>query len=310
MLKTISLLLVLAPAAAVAQDATGISGPVAGFVFDAALHALRPIVGVPGASYLGEPAVTDIDRAVVSPDGASALAVRGGRVLFVSGLRSAAPASAALDCIEGVDRIAWSPGGAVAAVYSSGSRQAQIIRDLPSAALPQRAIGVPDPVTTLAVSSAGDLIVGMESGLFLLDQAGAARLLAPATRPLAVSFRGQDLFVADAAGRILAIENFAAAPAVSLFTDAVTAPVGLQVSADGKRLFVAGAGASRLIAFDVAGRYAVGEAVLDSPPAELRGSGGRNLWLLNPDRSAAEPLYIATGEGDPAVWFVPDGRRQ
>jgi hypothetical protein len=160
------------------------------------------------------------------------------------------------------------------------------------------------------VSSSEDLIVGTESGLFLLDQAGAARLLAPATRPVAVSLLGRDLFVADAAGRILAIENFAAAPAVSLFTDAVAAPVGLQVSADGKRLFVAGAGSSRLIAFDVAGRYAVAEAELDSPPAELRASGGRNLWLLNPERSGAEPLYIATGEGDPAVWFVPDGRQQ
>ena len=60
MLKTISLLLVLAPAATLAQDGARVDGPVAGFVFDADRHALRPILGVPGASYLGPAVVSGV----------------------------------------------------------------------------------------------------------------------------------------------------------------------------------------------------------------------------------------------------------
>ena len=310
MLKNLPLLLLLVPAAALAQDGTRIGGPVAGFVFDGAQQAIRPIVGVPGAAYLGAPIVTGLDRAAISPDGGSALAVRGSRTVLITGLRSGDAAIAPLDAIEDVDRIAWSPEGALAAVYSAAHRQAQIIRGLPAAPAPQTPFPVDGTVSVFAISSAGDAIVGTESGVSRTGGDAAPQLLAPAIQVSAVAFHGADLFVADAAGRILSIENFAGAPAVSLFTDTVAAPVGLQVSADGARLLVAAAQPNRLLAFDIAGRNAIAETQLDAAPVELRAGGGRNLWLLNPDREGGQPLYIVAGDGEPAVWFVPEGREQ
>jgi hypothetical protein len=299
-------LMLLSVPAALPQD--GVSGPVAGFVFDAALHALRPIMGVPGSSYLGAPLVGDLDHAAVSPDASLALGVSGGRLVLVSGLRGGMPTTAPLDAMPDIDRIAWSPDGALAAVYSSAGHQFQIIRDLRSRPTPDAPIAFDDPITLVAISPAGDLVAGTGSGVFRL--AATPRLLAPADRPVAVAFRDRDLFLADASDRILTIENVASAPAVSVFTGDVSVPVGLQVSADGRLLFVASAGSRRLVAYDIAGRFPAAQAELDSAPTELRPGGGRDLWLLNSGNAAAEPLYIATGGSGLSVWFVPDGRDQ
>ena len=52
---------------------TRFAGPVSGIVFDAKAKSLRPIMGVPGASYLGNALAADMDLAAVSPDGKFAL---------------------------------------------------------------------------------------------------------------------------------------------------------------------------------------------------------------------------------------------
>src|SRR6266542_3400814 len=205
MTKIIPFLILLAPPAALPQDGVRVTGPVAGFVLDSAQHALRPILGVPGSSYLGAAVIQAVDRAAVSPDGRSVLMISGGRLLLVSGLRGAAPAALPIETIEGIDRIAWSPNGALAAIYSSAARQAVILRDLANTPAGGAPIRFEDAVTALAISSGGDLVVGSESGVFLLAADAAPRLLTPATRPIAVGFCGQDLFIAEAAGRILMV---------------------------------------------------------------------------------------------------------
>src|SRR5438093_11232816 len=95
------LLLLLAPAAALPQDGAPVSGPVAGFVLDSERHALRPILGVPGSSYLGPAVMPEVDYAAVSPDAGSALVVSAGRLLFVSDLRGPGPAAVPIEAIEG-----------------------------------------------------------------------------------------------------------------------------------------------------------------------------------------------------------------
>ena len=45
--------LCLAPLSANAQNSGRIEGPISGVIFDRSSRALRPMIGVPGASYLG-----------------------------------------------------------------------------------------------------------------------------------------------------------------------------------------------------------------------------------------------------------------
>ena len=309
MLKTVSLLLCLVPLAATAQVGTRLAGPVSGIIFDAQARALRPMLGVPGASYLGAALAADLDAAVVSPDGERALAVSGGQLLLVTGLKSAVLAAPVDGAIAGVDRMAWSADGAYAAVYSSGGASAQVLREAGAAAGP--AMPVAFAVTALAVGTDGDVAAGAADGVYLLAAGSAPRLLAPMGRVSALAVRGTSLYAADVAnGSLWTIGNFASSAEAALFAEGVDSPVGVQVSADGRRLFVASADSRIVRLFDVASRTAVRQVELEVTPTELTGFGGRDLWLLNSGGSGADPLYVATGGDDAAAWFVPAGRQQ
>jgi hypothetical protein len=304
MRKTLSFLLLLLPLAAAAQTATRVAGPVSGIVFDRNARALRPMLGVPGASYLGDALLANLDAAAVSPDGDLALASLEGRPVLISGLKSLAPSATALDVLAG-DRFLWSSDGAWAAVCSRSG--AQVLRDIRTNPAAGPAIDLPADATALALGNGGDLVAGFEAGLYLLTAGSAPRLLAPLAAASAIAFRGADMFAASGE-QIWMVENFASAPAASVFIEDAGAVVGLQFSADGKRLFAADAKNRLLKAFETASRAAAGQAELDCAPSELAPFGSRNLWLLNSDPNGTAPLYVATGAGDPASWFVPAGR--
>lgn len=309
--KTLSLLLCLAPVAAVAQEAARLSGPVSGIIFDSKLHALRPMVGVPGASYLGDALLTGLDAASVSPAGDRALAAAEGRLLLVTGLRDAAVQSVVLDgAIDAVDNIAWSSDGAFAAVYSSAGASAQVVRDAARNAAAGTAIDVPFAVSALAVGADGEIVAAAAGGVYLLAPGAAPRLLAPMAGAAALAVRGTSLYAADAAaGQLWLIEHFATSPAASVFADGLESPVGVALSADGKRILVASSQAKTVRVFDAASRAAVRQVDLDVTPTRLAGFGGRDVWLLNA-ADGTDPLFVATGGDEPAAWFVPAGREQ
>ena len=73
-----------------AQTSAGVAGPVTGFVYDTQLGAVRPMLGIPGAAYLGNVVATGLGAASVAPDGSAALAMQqNGKLVLYTGLRSA-----------------------------------------------------------------------------------------------------------------------------------------------------------------------------------------------------------------------------
>ena len=75
--------------------------------------------------------------------------------------------------ISGVDRFAWSPDGAAAVVYSSDSRQAQILRKLDGAPTVDSAIDfstLGGPLTALAFD--GKQALAGAGGVYLADSSG------------------------------------------------------------------------------------------------------------------------------------------
>ncbi|HWQ56553.1 MAG TPA: hypothetical protein VN442_22895 [Bryobacteraceae bacterium] len=296
-----------------AQEGTAVSGPVSGFVFDQNTGALRPMLGMPGAAYLGEPLLAGVEAAGIAPDGTAALAVMEGRLYLASGLKTAEPVTAAVEsAIEGADRFAWAPDGSSAAVYSSKSGRAQILRGLekaPSAGEPFELSALPGAVSALAI--AGDLVIAgvadAEAGGLYAARAGETpRLLAKASQPAAITVAGRDLYFADRErGQVWQIGEFAGDATPLLFAEGLEAPVGVQVS--GKRLFVANAGNNTLEVFDLDARASSGRIALDAAPATLEDFGGRSLWLLNSAAADGGPLYVLDGAADPAVYFVPAG---
>lgn len=314
MSKTLFYLLCAVPLIGAADDRTAISGPVAGVVFDQPSGALRPVLGVPGAAYLGSSLATGIDAAGVSPDGSAALAVRGGSLFLVTHLKDPAPVWTSIDgAIGAADRFAWSSD--TAAVYSSASGQAQILRQLsdnPAASPAIDLSGLPGPASALAL--AGDsLLIGVQSpgggGVYLATADAAPQLLATATNPAAIIVAGTDLYFADHdTGQVWQVQSFREQPAVMLFADGIDTPAGLQLSAG--RLFVAAAGSQTLVVYDVSSRAAVASVDLEFTPTRLDPLGSPSILLMNAVADPSQPLYIADTSGNPAVYFVPVGREQ
>ena len=306
------LILCLMPMLAVAANDPTVAGPVSGFVFDSSAGALRPVVGVPGAAYLGDAMVSGLTLAAPSPDGSSALAVREGQLALLSGLKSTMEWNAIEGVIDGVDLIAWSPDGNIAAVYASGTARVQVLRSMTKSPAAAEALAVAGHVISLAVDNAGNIAAAVEaSGVFRIGSDGAV-MVAPAAKPVGLAFApGGDLFFADQDGsEVWQVANFARDAAAMSFAAGLGTPVGLQISPDGSRLFAADAGNQNVVVYDVAARAASGTMALDTAPALLAPLGSTSLWLLNGPAGNQDPLYVLDGSVSPAVYFVPAGRDQ
>jgi DNA-binding beta-propeller fold protein YncE len=299
-----------------AQSSAGVAGPVTGFVFEAQSGQILPMMGIPRTAYLGAPVLTGLAAAAVAPDGSAVLAVeRGGHLVLDTGLRGPTPAAVSIPgAIGSVDGFAWAAEATTAAVYSSSSRQAQIIGGIgpsPSAGAPIDLSDLPGPLSTLACDGQY-LIMGAAGngtgGIYVANGAAGIQRLAAARNPSAVVVSGPDLYFADTESQqIWQIQSYARTPAVLLFADdrGISNPAGLQVSADGKRLYVANAGNRTLAVYDIASRAPLQTLALSCTPTRLDPFGSRSVFLLN--ATGQGPLYVLSDDGPSqlAVYFVP-----
>ena len=320
--RLLPVIVCLLPLLGFCEDRTSVNGPVAGLVFDPQLHALRPLIGVPGAAYLGLPLVSGLDAASVAPSGFSALVVREGRILLFRGVNADPPTLELENAITDADVFAWSADGAVAAIYSSRDRSAQIWKNLatvPEVVSRMALADVPGKVVALAIGASNEhLVAALESedqgGVYLLQAGAASSLLLRAGSPVSVITSGSDLFVADKTrDQIWQVTRYQDRAAPMIFADAgsgLASPVGMQLSEDRKRLFVANAGSKSLVAFDLETRSVIHSMALDAEPAMLGSLGAKSVWLLNTGTEGLQPWFIADGGPSPSVYFVPAGREQ
>jgi len=301
-----------------AQEAR-LSGPISGWVFDGATHSLRPIIGMPGASYLGDPLVAGLDWAAVAPEGNQALALRAGNLYAVRGLEG----NPAWTLIEGglpsPGRIAWNASASVAVLSSSAESRLQFVRNLGEGPVAGAPIDLPGRVLALALDRAGErAVVGIEAeqegGLYLVSQAEPPRLLARLGRPAAIALAAndRDLFVADRASRqIWEFRNFRQEATPLLFAEDGSGDsdaVGLALSRDGRLLFVASQSGKTLDAYALESRSLFSRSALDYEPSLLEPLSGRVLFLLKSSGNGREPLLVLDTSREPTVYFVPVGR--
>jgi DNA-binding beta-propeller fold protein YncE len=301
--------------AAWAGSSASVGGPVTGFVFDSQTLAIRPMLGIPGAAYIGTPVASQVAAASVSPNGSAAFAIQLGHLVLYTGLRSASPATVTIDgAIAGVDHFAWAADGTTAAVYSSKSLQAQILTNLaqtPAAGALIDLSGISGTVAALAFDGQR-IIAGATStdsgGIYVAGAQTALERIAPASSPSAIALAGANLYFADhQSQQIWEVESYAKTPAAVLFAadSGISAPVGLQLSADGQRLYAANAGNQKLAIYDVASRSPLQSIDLDFAPTGLDRFGASSVYLLS--SSGPGPLHVLS-DGNTAkiaVYFVP-----
>ena len=176
-------------------NAGGIGGPIVGYVPEPAAQAVRPILGIPGASLMGERLTVGLEMraAAVSPQQDYMLVVSADGSASVIDLRDTPVARA----IEGVraSRIALSPNGATA-VLSGHNLQVvpgceaatalQIIKNLPSQ---------PSVASVVEACGIGAFAVS-DDGAVLFESGGTLFSAAPGGEARPVPFAGQVSLIA------------------------------------------------------------------------------------------------------------------
>lgn len=328
-----SLIILLVSASLTAQT-SAIRGPVSGFVHDGSTRAVRPVIGIPGAAYLGPAVASGVDFASVAPDGRRALVLSGGTLYFVRGLRSGELRWRILEQRTSADRAAWSPDSRAVAVWSAAAQRLRLWRGLGdevpgarrrvtrgtqfrssragSPVAPQLDdLGVIDgEVTAMAVGANGDVFFATPGGLYEARENALASLIAQIDEPAAIAAAESALFVADRArGEILEIRYSKGAPDVRLFAGpgrGIDDPTALAVIDGGRTLVVAEAEPRRLMFFDTASRDLTGQLQVVIRPTRLV-SLTQRLFLLNSRTSASDTLYVLDSSGPPTVYFIPAG---
>lgn len=311
-MRSISLAILVALAAAslaLGTGAGGIGGLVSGVVYDEPSRSIRPVVGAPGASYLGEPMAQDLDAVWPAPDGDQALVLVGGAAWWLKGLRNGTLEWQALPALAGSpELVAWALDSSAAAVHAAGRVMLVDPAGGASASFSAEALG--GPILSLAVTG-GDVLAGVDGvGLYWLNSGGPARLLVRLAQPgpLVVTRSGRLLVADRAREEILEIRNWRESAEVLLFANAsagVADPAAMAASSDGK-LLVASSTGRKVAFFDLASGALLRWVPLDFEPTRLQPLDDGTSWLLTERRRAGDVLEVLTAAGDePAVFFIP-----
>jgi len=238
--------------------------------------------------------------------------------VLYTGLRSASPGTVTVaDAIAGVDHFAWTADGTGAAVHSSKSGLAQILINLaqtPAAGAPIDLSGMPGTLAALAfdgqriIAGAASTNSSDSGGIYLAGTQTALQRIAAAASPSAIVLAGANLYFADRQSQqIWEVEGYAKTPAAVLFASdsGISAPAGLQLSADGQRLYAANAGNRKLAIYDVASRSPVESIDLDFTPTGLDRFGDSFVYLLNSGGQGPVHVLSDANTAKIAVYFVP-----
>ncbi len=302
--------------ASIASAQTGVlSGPVAGYVFDNGAQALRPVLGIMGASTLGAAidAGYSFKAAYVAPrqDSFFGVATDGSTHWFT--ITAGAVSEKAIDGLIGSpERIVFSPSGTAAALYANG--QAQIVSGLPGspALAGTMALTETEPrrgrrtAPVMAVSDDGAYVLAALNGsIQLASQNGVVRSVVRTGPDAVIAFApaGHDAAVAARGTGAMLIRDVPGAGAQQMLAGDGTlfnAPAGIAFSADGKKVFVASASQQAVAAFDLAGNRS--DLSCACSPAELTPMGAS----LRLTELSSGPLWLVdAGPMGPRVVFVP-----
>jgi hypothetical protein len=170
-------ILFLAAASSLAQTSARIpvEGPVTGWVWDARPAALRPILGIPGASVLGDPMDTGIVfSAAVSDQRRYAIGISSedGQAYLLR-LRGE-PQTALLKGVPaGASRVVLSPGGDTAVFAYASSGKLAVVTGLPDEPSETREIDLSGTPSALAVNDHANYIAAaFENSLLIIDRDG------------------------------------------------------------------------------------------------------------------------------------------
>ncbi len=298
-------------------------GPTLGFVFDSAAHAVRPILGMPGAAFLGPVLDTGAEwkSGVVSPNQDLVLAI-GGDNLAVSAIRIA-DGRATVHAVDGAtpapDRILFSPDGSAAGLVHTGGAF-EIVQGLPDAASVAVSIDLSPLAGTLTASAIADggqaALAALQNGdtasVFALTPDGVPQLVYTGAHVSSLAFLhgSRDALIADDAANsaflIRDITGQAASLQIATAQDGLAAPVAIRASSDNGRALIANSQPGSILAVDLS-TGGMSSFPCSCAPETLQALSGVDVFRLT-DSTAAPIWVFDAGAGEPRVSFIPGAK--
>ncbi len=295
-----------------------VSGPVAGYVPDAARSSLQPVLGMPGAAVLGDTLRLNGAWSLlgVSPSQEYAMATDrfSGELLLVS-TESAAGRSVE-GALRGAGSVRMSPNGTSAVLRAGG--QVQIVNGLPDAPHAQSPVDVSalGALKALAVSDDGSLVLvvagsGADTALYSINLQGELRWLGALGQDARLSFANRSHSAAIAG--MSTNELWILADAAGDFSlrrlsgpeSGMSGPVGVAFSDDNRRVLAAHSGGIIRVNLDDAAVAAVACSCAPTLLARMRGNSTFRLTEVSD-----QPMWIVEDRtAVPQVWFVPPKAR-
>lgn len=321
-----------APSAALSTEAPAasenpISGPVLGYMFNASERKLRPIFGIPGASFIGGPLALNVELVVAeaSPAGDYALGADAAGVVYRVDLRNGlASAQALTGVIAGVDRIFLSPTGSAAVVYDRQSRTVQTLSEMHGQPRIHGTIdlaGVSGVITALAVADDGRTVMAASStreggALYAAVSGASPERIAPAGQVLSISFlpNSTDALAADRqrheALHITGVGRSPSAAVIASGSNGLRSPLAVAPTADGSAAIIAGSESGAILRAPLAGG-APHAIDCSCTPRGLAAMGSDSLFRLTDDPT--RPVYLLDADRlgvdgktrEPRIVFVP-----
>jgi len=300
--------------------------PSDGFVYDSPTGSIRSVVGLGGSAYLGPSLLSGLDSAFLAPNQHSGLVVRNGSLLWVADLL-APDNSQSLDSAFRPQQVFWSSDSSRAAILTPGNRLIWLTNFgssptreagwvLKSSGRSGVAAERPHWNLLAADSSAGNVLLAFgtatESELWFASASSPPVLVPWTGRAVAAVFTSGKTaaFVLDAAtNQIVRIENFVATPTVTMVLSSepyLSGAVGMALSADGGRLFVADGAGHAVRVFDSGAGALLAELPAEASPASLVAISPTR-FMLNGNAGASQPLFFLDTLQPARVFFIPRG---
>ena len=226
------------------------SGVTLGYVWDQKASGLRPMLGMPGASYLGSPIYNDgtYQSGIACSRSPHAILTSKHGAIFLTSLPTGVPVQLA-NKLSAKQVVVLGPSCSTALVYAPDTSTMDLIQGLPSK--PQVAtISLSGNVTAAAVSDSGAVLaaVSRSNGTavqFLPAGAASAASVVTVSRLGGLAFvaNAESALIADAGKNVVYLAEFDAGGAstrqIASATDGIASPVGVGASADGRWAVIA-----------------------------------------------------------------------
>jgi hypothetical protein len=303
------------PAHAQSGSQTGLALPGLGFAYDAGLHAIRPILGIPGASTIGDPLDPGVSAGLsaISPRQNFALLIGADdAIVRMLSLESGDLHTSILSgAMAGPQQIIFSPSGGTAGLYQQNPAKLQIFTHLPQEPVLAHEIdttAMAGETLSSAISDDGELVLILTGQALWLSRAGGMPVQLPAPDSIsAFNFErgGYHAALATRDGHLYLLQDLATGPNFRILApsdDRTSDPVAVQFSPDGTRVFLA-ARQGTVAGFGIQTEWSAFISC-GCKPSGLSPLDSRTLIRLN--EIADGPLMLLDTAGpDLQVWFVP-----